>query len=181
MAEPYIGEIRIFPYTYAPLGWALCNGQALSIAQNQVLFAVIGTTYGGDGRTTFNLPNLQARAPLGFGQGNGLTPRALAQTGGAPTVTLTASQIPQHTHGVAASSTDPATAAVSVPSGTTVFGRSQAKSKSTGYVTVATQPSELMNANAVLPAGDSSGHNNLPPYLTFNFCIALAGVFPTRQ
>ncbi|HEY4185194.1 MAG TPA: tail fiber protein [Polyangia bacterium] len=180
MADPYVGEIRIFPYTYAPAGWLLCNGQQVSVQQNSALFSIIGTTYGGDGQTTFNLPNLQASGPLGFGSAPGRTPRGLGAAGGAATVALTLAQTPSHNHNVAVASADAGTTAVTTPTNATLFGGTQAKAKTTGYVTVAGQALDVLDAAAVLPMGDSTPHNNLPPFLTFNFCIATTGVYPMR-
>jgi microcystin-dependent protein len=181
MADQFVGEIRVFPFTFAPTGWALCNGQLLPISQNTALFSLLGTTYGGDGRSTFGLPDLRGRAPLHPGQGPGLTPRQLGEMGGAESVVLTESQLPAHTHDVRVAGANDASSATPTPSGLTTFGVSQARATSTGYVTVAGQAAVAMSPAAVLPSGQSLAHNNMPPFLTFNFCIALQGIFPPRS
>jgi microcystin-dependent protein len=180
MADPFVGEIRVFPYNFAPTGWALCNGQLLPISQNTALFSLLGTMYGGDGRTTFGLPNLQGAVPIHAGQGPGLTARQVGETGGSATVTLLPTQVAAHTHAVAVASNDDLGAASRSPDATTVFGKEQARSTSAGYVTVGAQAAVALNAAAVLPAGGGAPHNNLAPYLSFNFCIALQGIFPPR-
>ena len=178
--DPYIGEIRLLPYSYAPQGWLPCSGQELPIQQYPALASVLGNMYGGTPPTTFKLPNLQARAPLGMGTGPGLTPRPIASTGGAATVTLALPQLPSHNHLVNVVSSDSGASAVGTPTNATLFGSSQAKSKTTGYVTVAAQTVDPLNVAALLPSGDSNPHNNLPPYLVLNFCIAIEGVYPVK-
>lgn len=174
MSDPYIGEIRLFGFNFAPQGWAQCNGQLLAISQNTALFAILGVTYGGDGRTTFGLPNLQGQAPLSFGQGPGLSSRVLGQSGGEPSVTLITSEIAQHTHPAAASTNlgDQANPANSVWA--TGAG-------SRGQNFYASSADVAMSSQAIGPAGGSQPHNNLPPYLALNFCICLQGVFPPRS
>ena len=135
MADPFVAEIRIFPFNFAPKGWAFCNGQLLPISQNTALFSLLGTTYGGDGKSTFALPNLEGNAPMHPGQGQGLSLRDLGETGGAENITLLVSEIPIHPHTLEAFAT---------------------------------------------PAGGDLPHNNMQPYLTLSFCIALQGVFPPR-
>lgn len=181
MADNFVGEIRVFPFNFAPTGWALCNGQLLPISQNTALFSLLGTTYGGNGTSTFALPNLQGLAPIHFGQGPGLTARNLGDTGGSATVTLTASQMAAHAHGVAVVSANDISTASSTPTGATVFGNAQARATSVGYVTVGAQAAAPLNAGTVLASGGSQPHNNLAPYLVFNFCIALQGIFPPRS
>src|SRR5258708_2874267 len=183
MADPFLAEIRAFPYTFAPSGWALCNGQLLPISQNTALFSLLGTTYGGDGRSTFALPNLQGMAPLHVGgsAGVGLTPHTLGETGGAETVSLAATQLPAHTHAVAAATANDISTASTTPGPTTVFGASQARATSTGYVTVGAQAAAAISGAAVTATGGSQPHNNMAPYLVFNFCIALQGIFPARN
>jgi microcystin-dependent protein len=180
MSDQYLGEIRIFPYNFAPAGWALCNGQILPISQYSALFSLLGTMYGGNGQSNFALPDLQGLAPMKFGQGANLTDRIQGESGGEAQVPLLLSEIPPHTHNVAAVTNDPGAAATDTPSAATIFGVSEIKKKTTGYVTVVTQPQILMNVQAVTAAGGSVPHNNISPYLTFNFCIALEGNFPPR-
>jgi microcystin-dependent protein len=172
VSSPFVGEIRMFCSNFAPLGWALCNGQLLPISQNTALFSLLGTTYGGDGRSNFALPNLQGMSPMGQGDGDGLTPATLGQVGGAATVTLTTSEIPAHTHralGVAHAGSSPS------PS-----GGAWAKEGQELY-TSATSPPTAMNAGALASVGGGQPHNNLPPYLVVNFIIALQGVYPARS
>jgi microcystin-dependent protein len=172
VSDQFVAEIRIFPFNFAPVGWAMCNGQLLSISQNTALFALIGTNFGGDGRTTFGLPNLQGSFAVDQGQGAGLSPYDLGETGGSATVTLLSSQMPSHNHLVNCTSTD----GTASPSGA-VFGgggRGRQPAYAAGPATLA------MSATAVGQAGGSQPHNNMPPYLTLNFCIALQGIFPAR-
>ncbi len=178
--DPFVAEIRIFPFNFAPKGWAFCNGQLLPLSQNTALFSLLGTTYGGDGKSTFALPDLQGNAAMHPGQGQGLSLRSLGQIGGAETVTLLQSEIPFHTHQLNASDSDATTAdpAGQLPAKGmwdtgTAFGFMGAYSgTSPGNATMAPQALSL--------AGGSLPHNNLQPYLTLSFCIALQGVFPPR-
>ena len=175
MADPFLAEIRVFGFNFAPVGWALCNGRIMSISQNTALFSLLGTTYGGDGISTFALPNLQGAAPLGADQGPGLSPRYIGETGGESAVALTTNQLPAHSHLVACSlfpvdSNSPAGA---------YFAVSGARATSSGYQTAA--PSVAMSPDAVGSTGGSQSHNNMPPYLGLNFCIALQGIFPSRS
>ena len=176
MSEPFIAEIRIFAGNFAPRSWAFCDGQLLPISQNTALFSLIGTTYGGDGRSTTALPNLQGRAPMHPGRGPGLTSRRLGQRGGSEMVTLSEAQMPNHTHTanginasqfVSANTGDPNNAA---PAGIAAgFGF---RSDASGAVTM---------DNAALPlVGGSQSHNNMQPYLAINFIIALQGLYPSR-
>jgi microcystin-dependent protein len=172
MADPFVAEIRIFPFNFAPTGWAFCNGQLLPISQNTALFSLLGTTYGGDGKSNFGLPNLQGRAAMHFGQGSGLSNHDLGETGGSTAVTLLQSEIPAHTHSLFASNQpgeDPAPAAHAL-----------ARSTGASLYQTTTSPTVPLAPQALAPAGGSLPHNNLMPYLTFNFCIALQGVFPPR-
>jgi microcystin-dependent protein len=174
MSDPFIGEIRLFGFNFAPTGWAQCNGQLLAIAQNTALFSILGVTYGGDGRTTFALPNLQGQAPLGEGQGPGLSSRTLGENGGQSTVTLINSEMPSHSHAAAAGTalgdqSNPTNSVWATGAG----GRGQNFYASGADV--------AMSSQAIGPAGGSQPHNNLPPYLALNFCIALQGVFPPRS
>ena len=174
MADPFVAEIRIFPFNFAPTGWAFCDGQLLPISQNTALFSLLGTTYGGDGKSTFALPNLQGSAPMQPGQGPGLSLRDLGETGGSETATLLDTEIPNHTHTIRVDAADPAD--VQAPSTAVILARSQ------GGSAYQTNVSGLVPfaAAAVGVAGGSFPHNNMMPYLTLNFCIALQGVFPPR-
>ena len=172
MSEPFVAEIRIFGFNFAPSGWALCDGQLMPISQNTALFSLLGTTYGGDGRSTFALPDLQDRSPMHPGQGPGLSLRDLGETGGSETVTLLEAEMPAHTHAVAASST---LADTPTPGGMSF-------AKSAGAYQTGTAQNLVAMANAALPVqGGSQPHNNRQPYLVLNFCIALQGIFPPRS
>ena len=173
MADPFVAEIRIFPFNFAPRGWALCNGQLLPIAQNTALFSLLGTTYGGNGTSTFALPDLQGSVPVHPGQGPGLSLRDLGEQGGSDTVTLLESEIPAHTHALAASA---AAAFARSPSGELFANESGGVNS---YAALAA-PTTVLAAAACPPVGGDQPHNNLAPYLTFNFCIALQGVYPSR-
>lgn len=176
MADPFVGEIRATGFNFAPLGWALCNGQLLPISQNTALFSLLGTYYGGDGKSTFALPNLQGCAPMNQGSGAGLTPRQMGETSGSPTVTLLLSEIPSHTHAVKnATGSNSGT-----PAANTVFGGG-GRGKPDAYAPPSQQAAVQMSPQAVSPAGSSMPHNNMPPYLTMNFIIALQGIFPPRS
>lgn len=171
MADPFVAEIRIFPFNFAPRGWAWCDGQLLPLAQNTALFSLLGTTYGGNGKSNFALPNLQGSAPMHPGQGPGLSLHDLGETGGSETVTLLESEIPNHSHSMNASQADSSSR---IPAGDL---------PATGIgIGMYAAPSSLapMNPNAVTPAGGDQPHNNMMPYLTFYFNIALQGVFPPR-
>ena len=174
MSDPFIAEIRIFAGNFAPRGWAFCNGQLLAISQNTALFSLLGTTYGGDGRTTFGLPNLQGRAPMHPGQGPGLTPRSLGELAGSNSVTLIASEMPSHTHAMMAV---PSPASARAPSDSTL-----ARSRNgNAYQTQAAQNITTMAPTAITTAGGSQPHNNLQPFLTLTFIIALQGIYPARN
>ena len=173
MADPFVAEIRIFPFTFAPKGWAFCNGQLLPISQNTALFSLVGTTYGGDGKSTFALPNLQGSAPMHPGQGPGLSLHDLGESGGSESVTLLTSELPVHTHSVSGSN---GPANLQAPAADRVLGRAN----NNVYLD---NPSNLvpLAPEALAPAGGDLPHNNMQPYLTLNFCIALQGVFPQRS
>ncbi len=175
MADPFVAEIRIFPFNFAPKGWAWCNGQLLPISQNTALFSLLGTTYGGDGKSNFALPNLEGSAPIHAGQGPGLSPYDLGQSGGSETVTLLSSEMPAHPHTLRCQSQDPADQPAPSPART--FAASQ---NSTAYGPSNGTPLVQMALQALTPAGGSLPHNNMMPYLTLNFNIALQGVFPPR-
>ena len=171
MSEPFIAEIRIFAGNFAPRGWAFCDGQLLPIAQNTALFSLIGTTYGGDGRTTLALPNLQGRAPMHPGRGPGLTERRLGQRGGTASVTLTEAQIPTHTHQVHASYNEVST---NQPSNA-VWGTDELGDSYRG------DSNTRMSSDALMTVGGSQPHDNMQPSLTLNFIIALVGLYPSRS
>ncbi|REJ76582.1 MAG: phage tail protein [Acidobacteria bacterium] len=173
MSEPFIAEIRIFAGNFAPQGWAFCNGQLLPIAQNTALFSLIGTTYGGDGRTTTALPNLEGRAPMHPGRGPGLTDRRLGQRGGVETVTLTEAQLPNHNHSAqgglgAANERNP---------GNHYPGQVAGRGTSVYAPPTGTQ----VPFESLADSGGSQAHNNMQPFLTMNFIIALVGLYPSRS
>jgi microcystin-dependent protein len=174
MADPFVAEIRILPFNFAPKGWAFCNGQILPLSQNTALFSLLGTTYGGDGKSTFALPNLQGSAPMHPGQGPGLSLHDLGEVGGTQFVTLLESEMPFHNHFMQAYTGDPADNRI--PGPTKALG---APSPGLLYDIVNLQLSN-MALQAVAPNGGSLPHNNMMPYLTLNFNIALQGVFPPR-
>lgn len=176
MADPFVAEIRIFPFSFAPTGWAFCNGQLLPISQNTALFSLLGTTYGGDGKSTFALPDLQGSAAMHPGQGAGLSLRDLGEIGGSPTVTLLITEMPVHVHAVNAKTTG----GQAVPTGLVWGTSSAAKAAANFYAPAAPSPVGF-NFGALTIAGGDLPHNNMPPYLTLNFCIALQGVFPPRS
>jgi microcystin-dependent protein len=173
MSDPFVAEIRIFGFNFAPTGWALCNGQILPISQNTALFSLLGTTYGGNGQSTFALPNMQDSAPMHPGQGPGLSLHDLGEQGGEPFVTLLTSEMPSHAHPFSGN-TAPGT--LNAPDN----GRSLARSSGgTAYKTI-NPDVQMATPQAAGPAGGNLPHNNMMPYLTLNFCIALQGVFPPR-
>ncbi len=175
MSDPFVAEIRIVGFNFAPTGWAQCNGQLMPISQNTALFALLGTTYGGDGKSTFALPDMQGNAPMHPGQGQGLSLRDLGQIGGAQSVTLLDSEIPVHTHNLLASGSP---ASTNIPINSPVIARSAGGN---AYDTPPLDPGTANMAFQTLAlAGGSLPHNNLMPYLTLNYIIALQGVFPAR-
>ena len=174
--DPFIGEIRAFGFTFAPSGWAVCNGQTLPISQNTSLFALIGTTYGGDGKTTFGLPNLQGSAPLNQGQGNGLSDRELGESGGESTVQLTMAENPIHTHPIMGTNLAADTPLAS-PTGA-VWGPAAGRGTPTYSPSPTGNPQLYPGAFGV--GGGGQPHNNMPPYLPLYFCIALVGITPPR-
>ncbi len=173
MADPFVAEIRIFPFNFAPKGWAFCNGQILPLSQNTALFSLLGTTYGGDGKSNFALPNLQGSAPMHPGQGPGLSLHDLGEMGGSDTVTLLRSETPAHNHPVAAQN---------VPLGSTAIPSGNVLTRpASGNLYDTTSPALVaMSDQALGPAGGNAPHNNMMPYLTLYFCIALQGVYPPR-
>ena len=172
MSEPFIAEIRIFAGNFAPLNWAFCDGQILPISQNNALFSLIGTTYGGDGTTTMGLPNLQERAPMHSGNGPGLANRYQGQSGGSSTHPLTEAEMATHTH--------------SLPATNEPGNRGEVSSSSRYAVSplgdkqYAASPAEPMAATSIQAVGSGQAHNNMPPYLALNFIIALIGTYPSR-
>jgi microcystin-dependent protein len=173
MSDQFLAEIRIFPFNFPPTGWAFCNGQIMPISQNTALFALLGTTYGGDGKSTFALPDMQGNAPMQPGQGQGLSLRDLGEMSGVDSITLLQSEIPVHTHVLKASPE---------PGDTSLPAPAKALCVSTGaFAYVSGSPAtQMMAFQALPPAGGGLPHNNMQPYLTLNFCIALQGVFPQR-
>jgi microcystin-dependent protein len=174
MSDPFIAEIRIFAGNFAPRGWALCDGQLLQISQNTALFSLLGTIYGGDGRTTFGVPNLKGRAVMHPGNGPGLSPRQLGAVGGTETEALAVNQIPSHTHAVNAVN-NPATAFAAAADGSSVLARS------VGGAAYHTTTNTQLAADALAATGGGQPHNNLQPYLVLNYIIALVGTFPSRN
>lgn len=168
--DPFVGEIRLFGFNFAPLGWVACQGQTLPIARYSALFSLLGTTYGGDGRTTFAVPDLRGRLPVGFGHGPGLSPYVQGQMGGQEQVTLQAAQLPTHNHTVAAASSatakNPSNAFPAVTADGTSYGST---------------PDMSMNSTMVGGGGGSQPHENRAPYLALNWCMALEGIFPPRN
>jgi microcystin-dependent protein len=171
MSDQFVAEIRMFPFNFPPTGWAFCQGQLLPIAQNTALFSLLGTTYGGDGKTTFALPDMRGRAPMQPGQGPGLSLRDLGESSGVESITLLASEIPVHTHNV---SQTPVASSSATPGATMSLGL-------TGAAQIYTRTTSTNGGlTGFSAAGGGSPHNNMQPYLTLNFCIALQGVFPPR-
>lgn len=176
MSDPFVAEIRIFPFNFPPTGWAFCDGQLMPLSQNTALFSLLGTTYGGDGKSTFALPDLQGRSPMHPGQGPGLSLHDLGETGGSETTTLLLSEIPIHAHTVGR-------ALDALGNSVTPVNSIWAQA---GSVRTAVScynpgpPTGAMKSDVIQVTGSSFPHNNMQPYLTLNFCIALQGVFPQR-
>jgi len=170
--DPFVAEIRIFPFNFAPKGWAFCDGQILPLSQNTALFSLLGTTYGGDGKSNFALPNLQGNAPMHPGQGPGLSLHDLGETGGSEAVSLLESEIPSHNHAMRADLLD--IADTNVPSPNASFALSS------GGTLYQSSSNTQLGGVALVTAGGDQPHNNMQPYLTLNFCIALQGVYPPR-
>ncbi|WP_461054068.1 phage tail protein [Spirosoma arcticum] len=182
MTDPFLGMIALFGFNFAPRGWAFCNGQLLSISQNSALFALLGTQYGGDGVNTFALPNLQSRVPLGMGQGPGLSNYTIGQQGGSENVTLLSTQMPAHNHMLTGSGN---AATVSDLRGSVLASTNGADTVNGDAVTVhAYAPAGnavVADPSAITPAGGNQPHENVQPYLAMNYCIALQGIFPSRN
>jgi microcystin-dependent protein len=170
MGQPYVGEIRMFAGNFAPNGWAFCNGSLMPIAENETLFNLIGTTYGGDGQQTFGLPDMRGRLPMHQGSGPGLSSRQMGELGGAETVTLSSAQMPSHSHALRAASS---LASLGAPGGA-VLAKTAANSFDSSAPTVA------MAANAISPAGGSQPHSNMAPYCAVNYIISLFGIYPSQ-
>lgn len=172
MSEPFVGEIRMFAGNFAPRGWAFCDGQLLAVSQNDALFSLLGTIYGGDGRTTFGLPDLRGRVPIHAGSGPGLSPRRLGAKAGAEKVTLTVNQMPSHSHSVQTASAG----GNDSPQGNTF-----APGSSPSYAAGAPSPSSQFPAGIMSKVGGSRSHTNLMPFLCINYIIALVGIYPSRH
>jgi microcystin-dependent protein len=172
MSDQFVAEIRIFPFNFPPTGWAFCDGQLMPISQNTALFSLLGTVYGGDGKSTFALPDLQGNAPMQPGQGQGLSQRFLGEQSGVETITLLVSEMPFHTHSIMASQRD---AIDRIPGPAT----QPAVGVALSYYAPAANFTP-MAFQALSPAGGGLPHNNMQPYLTLSFCIALQGIFPQR-
>jgi len=179
MSQPYVGEIRALGFQFAPSGWAYCNGQPMDISQNEVLFTVIGTTYGGDGVTTFNMPNLQGQVPMHWGTGISGQTTSIGQTQGQTLVTLTQAQTPQHTHTITAQE---------IPSGGVVERTPNpgpntwiSNSHPAGLWDYTPTIGPAFAGNAISPVGGSQPHDNMQPYLAINFCISLFGIYPSQN
>jgi microcystin-dependent protein len=177
MSEPFLAEIRIFPYSFAPQGWAFCNGQILPISQNTALFSLLGTTYGGDGKSTFALPDLRNRTAIHAGQGPGLSNRSLGEPGGAASVTLVEAEIGTHTHSVAASGAEP-------DSATATNAVLASPGVSSNLPPIYGTPGTVSGALFGVLGGNGNGaqpHPNQQPYLGLSYCIAIQGIFPARS
>jgi microcystin-dependent protein len=172
MSNQYVAEVRVFPFNFAPIGWAMCNGQILPISQNTALFSLLGTTYGGDGKSNFALPNLQGKISIGAGQGPGLSLYDLGQTGGTENVTLLLNQMASHNHNLMSE--------LRVPDNGSPSQAALAAGAAVTMYQTATSPLVSMDPASIKPNGSSLPHNNMMPYLTLNFCIALQGIYPPR-
>lgn len=172
MSTPFVGEIRIFGFNFAPRNWAACQGQLVAISQNAALFSILGTTYGGNGSSTFGLPDFRGRIPVQWGQGSGLTPYQIGEIGGFETVSLTTVNLPTHNH----------TAGCQTTTGNSYTGENAVPAPDAGGNNVYSSPSNnSMSPTALTQAGGTTPHNNLQPYLAVNYCISLSGVFPPRD
>jgi microcystin-dependent protein len=179
VSDCYLGEIRLFPFDYAPYGWAICQGQIMSIAQNSALFSILGVTYGGNGTSTFALPKLQGSVALGTGQGAGLSNYALGQTGGATSVSLLSSQMPAHTHSLTVNTGD-GNSLVSTGNQLSKPASGARGSQKLGALYTPNSPNAQMSPSLLQASGGGLAHNNMQPYLAMNYCIALQGMYPPR-
>lgn len=175
MSDQFVAEIRLFPFNFAPASWAFCDGQIMAISQNAALFSLLGTNYGGNGTSTFGLPNLQGSFPMNFGSGAGLTPRDLGETGGESSVTLLQTELPSHTHGAQGIATS------NLPSPSNAVFGGAGRGKQPAYAAYSAGTAVNMNPSAVTVAGGNQPHDNMPAFLVLNFCIALQGTFPARS
>jgi microcystin-dependent protein len=182
MSSPFLAEITMFGFNFAPKGWAFCQGQLLPISQNTALFSLLGTTYGGDGKSTFALPNLQDQTAVSFGQGPGLEEYFLGEPIGVPAVTLLTTEMPSHSHSFSAN-TSPGTTVTAAGNqlGVGQGGTKQNSYNANVFSTAIANATTGLSPNAISIAGSSLPHNNMQPYLTLNFCIAMQGVFPPRS
>ena len=172
MSTPFVAEIRIFGFDFAPRGWATCQAQVISISQNTALFSILGTQYGGNGTSTFQLPDFRSRVPIAWGNGLGLTSYVIGEMAGAESVTLTSNTMPAHNH----------SAGCQTSTGNSYTGQGAVPAPDAGGNNVYSSPSNnVMNPLSLGPAGGSSPHNNVQPYLAVNYCIAMLGVFPSRS
>lgn len=177
MAEPFLAEIRVWACSFAPRGWAFCNGQILAIQQYAALFSLIGTYYGGNGTTSFGLPNMQGNVGVDAGTGPGLSTYVIGEMAGVPGVTLLTSEMPSHTHTISGARRGDATEGVNTPTAQAWLG----PSTGAGNTWSDQPPTGMLSPMAVSPSGASHPHNNMQPYLALNFCIAMQGIFPSRN
>jgi microcystin-dependent protein len=182
MSQPFLGQIEAFPYNFAPRGWQFCQGQLLPINQNTALFSLIGTTYGGDGATTFALPDLRGRVAMGQGNGSGLTPRVIGQINGEENHTLLSNEMPIHSHLLNTAANSSAANNINIPSSTVVLGSATATTGTVQpFAPVPPAPTQAMAPAAIGQSTGGQPHNNMMPYLGLSFCIAMNGVFPSRS
>lgn len=179
MSDPFVAEIRILPLNFAPKGWAMCNGQLMAISQNTALFSLLGTTYGGNGTSTFALPNLQGCVPIQPGQGPGLSLYDLGESAGVQTVTLLQTEMPMHTHNLACVDGARISPEVANPANSTL-SKAAGSTPPTPYIPPPAASAGQLNQNMVGFAGGNQPHNNMMPFLTLNFCISLQGIYPAR-
>lgn len=182
MSQPFLAQIALFPYNYAPRGWALCRGQLMSISQNTALFSLLGTYYGGDGKSTFGLPDLQSRVPVGTGQGPGLSPYTIGEETGVERVTLISSENASHNHSLNAT-TDGATTVTAANNqlANAISGSRTSANLGLIYSSTSNNPNTSLSANAISLTGGNQPHNNIQPYQCLSYCIALQGIYPSRN
>jgi microcystin-dependent protein len=179
MSQPFVAQITMFGFNFAPKGWAFCEGQLLPISQNTALFSLLGTNYGGDGKSTFGLPNLEGLAVVNSGSGPGLSQYFLGETSGSETVTLLTTEMPSHNHTLMATSAPGTVKSSSGNQLAKAFGGGKAASYTGNYLST-NAPQTALSSAALTTAGSNFPHNNMQPYLTLNFCIAMQGIFPAR-